>query len=152
MQLNADLSSWTYLLCGESFVSPLFKKICIYLFGCALVVALRSLIVCVCVCVVFGMFSCSMWDLFFFFLVTVYSILSYGIWDLVPWSEIEPRPPALGFQSLHHWTNREVPVSILVQLENIFFFIIHRLLYIYIPLILIISPGLSIIASYKSII
>ena len=132
MQLNADLSSWTYLLCGESFVSPLFKKICIYLFGCALVVALRSLIFFVCVCVVFGMFSCSMWDLFFFFLVTVYRILSYGIWDLVPWSEIEPRPPALGFQSLHHWTNREVPVDPFLFSLRTYFFLLYIDYYIYI--------------------
>ena len=35
--------------------------------------------------------------------------LSCGIWDLVPQSGIEPRPPALGAQSLGHWTTREVP-------------------------------------------
>ena len=36
------------------------------------------------------------------------SSLSCGIWDLVPWAGIEPRPPALGMQSLSHWTTREV--------------------------------------------
>ena len=35
--------------------------------------------------------------------------LSYGMWDLVPGPGIEPRSPALGVQSLGHWTTREVP-------------------------------------------
>ena len=35
--------------------------------------------------------------------------LSWGLWDLVPWPGMEPRPPALGAQSLSHWTTREVP-------------------------------------------
>ena len=34
--------------------------------------------------------------------------LSCGIWELVPWPGIKPRPPALGAQSLSHWTTREV--------------------------------------------
>ena len=38
-------------------------------------------------------------------------------WDLVPWPGIEPRPPALGTQSLGHWTTREVQQSL-----KIFFF------------------------------
>ena len=33
--------------------------------------------------------------------------LSWGVWDLVPWPGIKPRPPALGVQSLTHWTNRK---------------------------------------------
>ena len=37
------------------------------------------------------------------------STLSRGEWDLVPLPGIEPRPPALGVQSLSHWTTREVP-------------------------------------------
>ena len=37
--------------------------------------------------------------------------LSYHTWDLVPWPGIEPGPPALGAQSLSHWTTREVPLS-----------------------------------------
>ena len=32
-----------------------------------------------------------------------------GMWDLVPWPGIEPRPPALGAWSLSHCTTREVP-------------------------------------------
>ena len=34
------------------------------------------------------------------------------MWDLVPQSGIEPRPPALTAWSLSHWTIREVPVYI----------------------------------------
>ena len=34
--------------------------------------------------------------------------LSCSMWDLVPWLGIPPRPPALGMQSLSHWTTREV--------------------------------------------
>ena len=37
--------------------------------------------------------------------------LSCGTWDLVLWPGIESRPPALGAQSLNHWTTREVPQS-----------------------------------------
>ena len=62
---------------------PVFKIICFYLFwlGQVLVVACR----------IFD-FHC-------------------GRWDLVPWPEIEPRPPALGAQSLSCWTTREVPLK-----------------------------------------
>ena len=35
--------------------------------------------------------------------------LSCGMWDLLPQPGIEPRPHALGAQSLNHWTAREVP-------------------------------------------
>ena len=31
------------------------------------------------------------------------------MWDLVPWSGIEPGSPALGAQSLSNWTTREAP-------------------------------------------
>ena len=34
--------------------------------------------------------------------------LNYDTWDPVPRSGIEPGPPALGEQSLSHWTTREV--------------------------------------------
>ena len=33
-----------------------------------------------------------------------------SMWDLVPWSGMEPGPPVLGAQSLSHWTTREVSV------------------------------------------
>ena len=35
--------------------------------------------------------------------------LSCGIWDLTPCRGVELAPPALGVQSLSHWTTREVP-------------------------------------------
>ena len=35
--------------------------------------------------------------------------LSCSMWDLVPWPQIEPGPPALGARWLSHWTTREVP-------------------------------------------
>ena len=42
-------------------------------------------------------------------------ILSCGMWDLVFWPEIEPRPPALGEWTLSHWTTREVPNLIFLR-------------------------------------
>ena len=33
------------------------------------------------------------------------------MWNLVPWPGIKPGPPALGVQSLGHWTTREAPLS-----------------------------------------
>ena len=36
--------------------------------------------------------------------------LSCSMWHLVPWPGIKPGPPALGAQSLHGWTTREVLV------------------------------------------
>ena len=35
----------------------------------------------------------------------------WGGWVLVPWSGIKSVPPALGVQSLNHWTVREVPMN-----------------------------------------
>ena len=49
-----------------------------------------------------GSFSCGRWT------------LSCGMWDLVPGSEIELRLPALGVQSLSHWTTREVPGQVFI--------------------------------------
>ena len=40
--------------------------------------------------------------------LTACGIFCCGMWDLVPWSGIKPGPPALGVQSLSHWTHREV--------------------------------------------
>ena len=45
-------------------------------------------------------------------------IFSCGVWDLVPWPEIEPRPPELGAQSLNHWTTREVPRDINLYIQK----------------------------------
>ena len=36
---------------------------------------------------------------------------SCHMWDLVPWPESKPRPPALGAWSLSHWTTREVSLN-----------------------------------------
>ena len=49
-----------------------------------------------------GSFSCGRWT------------PSCGAWDLVPRSGIEPRFPALGVQSLSHWTTREVPGQVFI--------------------------------------
>ena len=45
------------------------------------------------------------------FLVAAGSISSCGLWDLVPWPGIEPRPPTLRAWSLSPWTTRGVPES-----------------------------------------
>ena len=41
------------------------------------------------------------------------------MWDLVPGPGIEPVPPALGAQSLTHWTTREVPPRLFMSLSPI---------------------------------
>ena len=51
---------------------------------------------------------CGMRDL----LVAACGLLSCGMRDLVPLPGIKPGPPALGAQSLTHWTTREVPIFI----------------------------------------
>ena len=52
-------------------------------------------------------------SLFFFFLyLFIYlAVLGFsrGMQDLFPLPGVEPRPPALGAQSLSQWTTREVP-------------------------------------------
>ena len=48
--------------------------------------------------------------------------LACSMWDLVPWPQIKPRPPALGVQSLNCWTTREVPTSMLSWLHNSSYF------------------------------
>ena len=42
-----------------------------------------------------------------YFTYLAVSCLSLGTRDLVPWSGLEPRPPALGEPSLSHWTTRK---------------------------------------------
>ena len=44
--------------------------------------------------------------------------LSCCMWDLAPCPGIEPRPPALGAQSLSHWTTREVPGGLFLTVER----------------------------------
>ena len=41
------------------------------------------------------------------------SLVAACMWDLVPWLDIKPGPPALGAWSLNHWTTREVPGGLL---------------------------------------
>ena len=41
--------------------------------------------------------------------VVACKIFNCGIWDLVPWPGIKPRPPALETWSLSRWITREVP-------------------------------------------
>ena len=48
----------------------------------------------------------------FFTIWATREALSCSTWDIVPWPGIEPGPPALGVQSLSHWTTREVPNSV----------------------------------------
>ena len=38
--------------------------------------------------------------------------LQFGLWNLVPWLWMESGPPALGAQSLSHWTTREFPIHL----------------------------------------
>ena len=43
------------------------------------------------------------------------------MWDLDPWPRNEPRPPALGTQSLSQWTTREVPKRCIIFSFPLFF-------------------------------
>ena len=40
-------------------------------------------------------------------LVAAWNLFGFDMWGLVPWPGIEPEPPALGAQSLSHWTSRK---------------------------------------------
>ena len=66
-----------------------------------------------------GIFSCGM------------RTLSCGMWDLVPWPEIEPGPPALGAWSLSHWTTREVPLIFVLLSLYLFSFLFCSLEFFY---------------------
>ena len=39
------------------------------------------------------------------------SLVAARMGDIVPWAGMEPRPPALGAQSLNHCAIMEVPIS-----------------------------------------
>ena len=43
---------------------------------------------------------------------------SCSMWDLVPWPEIKPGPPALGVWSLNHWATRESHFSIFLKTQS----------------------------------
>ena len=81
--------------------SYIFIFIFIYLavLGLSLVAAWRTFVV---ASGIFFVFTCGK------------RTLSCGMWDLVPWPGIEPRPPALGARSLSHWTTREVPRTVCI--------------------------------------
>ena len=78
---------------------------------------------CLCAGTCWKVFILIIWSLYWFFkiiylftslcwvLVAMLRICSLccGMWDLVPWPGIEPRPPALGAWSLSHWTTMEAP-------------------------------------------
>ena len=54
-----------------------------------------------------------------FFLAVARELLIVAcMWDLVPWPGIKPGPPALGAQSLSHWTSREVPMLLFKAKRN----------------------------------
>ena len=48
-------------------------------------------------------------------LVAACRTFSCSMWDLVPWPGIKLGPPALGAQSLSHWTTREVSTSTILR-------------------------------------
>ena len=83
-------------------LNPFFlKDICLHLF-----IWLHKVLAVAC-----GIFSCSnrilSWSMRI--LSCTCELLSCSMWNLLPWPGIECRFPALGDQSLSHWTTREVP-------------------------------------------
>jgi len=54
--------------------------------------------------------------------------LSCSMWDLlrVPWTGIDPRPPAVGAQSLNHWTTREVPINVFWVNQSVIAFLSQK--------------------------
>ena len=64
-------------------IAKIFKKFYLLIWLCQVLV------------VAYRIFSCSLWA------------ISCSMWDLVPCLEIKARSPALGAQSLNHWTTRE---------------------------------------------
>ena len=83
----------------KSFILKIFIYLAVWDLSCGMccffflivVVAHRIFLV-----VTFGIFICSMWT------------RSCSMWDLLPWSGTEPRPPTLGVWSLSHWAIWEV--------------------------------------------
>ena len=52
-------------------------------------------------------------------LVEAFGIFSCVLWDPIPRPGTESRPPALGAQSLSHWTTRQVPPLSVSYILNI---------------------------------
>ena len=72
--------------------------------------------------------------------------LSGGMWDLVPWPEIEPRPPALGAQSLNRWTTREVPPYYFI----LFYLFVYLFIYLFwLRWVFVAARGLSLVAASR---
>ena len=108
LNLNVIFTSKSNFHSQKSSPSLIFIYLSIYLFIYLFIyLALLGLS-----CGTQDIFSCSMWDLFFFFSCCMW-ILSCGMRDLVPWPGIESSPPVLGVQRLSHWTTKEVPPSLL---------------------------------------
>ena len=79
--------------------------------------------------------SLSFLETFIIWLKSLLPGLHCGIWtlscsmqDLIPWSGIKPRPPALGTQSLSPWTTREVPIFFLTCIYSFIYFWLCRVL------------------------
>ena len=95
----------------------LFKIIYLFIWLRRVLVAAHGIFIAACSIFVAAcrILSCSLQDLFWLrraeTLVAACATLSCGMWDLVPWPGIEPRPPALGAQSLSHLPTREVPLT-----------------------------------------
>ena len=71
----------------------------------------------------------SLAPLFSFFFFNLFLIICFSVpglsWDmqgLVPWPGLEPGPPALGAQSLRHWSIREVPPLFSIAVHSVLTF------------------------------
>ena len=96
------LISWSFLWNSSSFTYWILFKIGFYFFK-------RNLFIWLCwvLVVAQGIFTCGL------------QTLRCLMWGLVPWPGSEPRPPALGAQSLSHWSTGEVS-PILFLFKNVF--------------------------------
>ena len=79
-----------------------FKIFYLFIFPCWVFAVAGEIFHFIAVC---GLFSCSMWT------------LSCCVWHPAPWPVFQPGPPALGVQSPSHWTTREVPMLLFLNLE-----------------------------------
>ena len=104
------------------FLTFIYLFVCLFVWLCQVSVAARSIFVAACgiFVVACGIFRCGMRDL----LVAACGNFSCSMqthscsmWDLVPWPRIKPRPPALGEQSLSHWTTREILTTVIFKIK-----------------------------------
>ena len=94
---------WCVCVSGVCLVCVCVWCVCVCVDKCIRVCVLCVCVLCVCVCCV-CLSVCLSGKYFFFFGP---SCATCGI--LVPRPGMEPLPPALGAQSLKHWTAREIP-------------------------------------------